>query len=159
MSVSIVEFNPLHRQAVISLLKKTAVFREDELEVAIEVIDAYLTQTDDYQIFAAIDEQATVLGYICFGKTPLCFTTFDIYWIAVHPHYHKQGVGTRLFEYAIAEIATQQGSLVVIETSSKPDYKPTQRFYEHLGCHLEAQIRDFYAPNDHKLIYTYRITG
>jgi hypothetical protein len=40
-----------------------------------------------------------------------------------------------------------------VETSSRPLYEPTRRFYLACGYRLEAQLEDFYAPGDGKVIF------
>lgn len=154
MPLKIVPLAPAHKEPIRKLLCETNAFRSDEIDIAIELIDACLNQTDDYQLYTATDDQGTVLGYVCFGKTPVTLTTFDLYWIATAPAAQGKGIGQKLFEFACNIIAEQGGKLVVIETSSQPKYEKTRKFYEKTGCVLEATIRDFYAPGDDKLIYT-----
>ncbi len=157
MKLEIVPFEYLHRKPVLTILRQTGVFRDDEIEVALELIDAYLSKTDDYQLKTAVDATGKVLGYVCFGKSPMTKSTFDLYWIAVDPTHYREGIGRKLFEEACKEIEAQGGALITIETSSKPQYHNTHRFYQEIGCQLEATIMDFYAPHDHKLIFTYRL--
>jgi hypothetical protein len=45
----------------------------------------------------------------------------------------------------------------VIETSSKESYGSTRRFYDKVGCTLAAQLPDYYAIGDDKLIYLKRV--
>ncbi|NTV45240.1 MAG: GNAT family N-acetyltransferase [Chlorobiales bacterium] len=152
--LNIVPLAPAHKELIRKLLCDTNAFRSDEIDVAIELIDAYLNKTDDYQLYTAIDDQGTVLGYVCFGKTPVTLTTFDLYWIATAIEAQGKGVGQALFDFTCNAITKQGGKLVVIETSSQPKYEKTWRFYEKIGCTVEARIKDFYAPGDDKLIYT-----
>lgn len=150
----IVPLTHAHREPLHNILSDTNAFRDDEINVALELIDACLNRTDDYQVYTAIDDGDAVLGYVCFGKTPVTLTTFDLYWIATAPSVQGKGVGHRLFEFACKTILEQGGKLVVIETSSLPKYEKTRVFYEKTGCTLEAVIKGFYAPGDDKLIYT-----
>ena len=52
------------------------------------------------------------------------------------------------------EIKRLGGRAIYIETSSKPLYKPTQKFYLDNGYRIEAILKDFYDLNDDKLIFT-----
>ena len=54
-------------------------------------------------------------------------------------------------------MARRGGRLLLIETSSKPNYAPTIEFYKRNGYHLEARIRDYYRPGDDKLIFAKEI--
>ncbi|MDX2127409.1 MAG: GNAT family N-acetyltransferase [Chloroherpetonaceae bacterium] len=147
------------------LLWETNSFRSDEIEVAMELVEENLSKQgkltpEDYHIAVSFnDESKTVEGYVCFGKTPMTISTFDLYWIAVHPKAQGKGLGKKLFFYAEMESAKMGGRLFVIETSSQPKYEATRQFYERIGCTLEATIRDFYDLGDDKLIYSKRIEG
>jgi hypothetical protein len=50
------------------------------------------------------------------------------------------------------------GRLVLVETSSRPDYDRTRTFYARLGYTESARIRDFYAPADDRIMLTTRLT-
>ena len=45
-----------------------------------------------------------------------------------------------------------------VETSSRDDYAPTRAFYLACGYQIVAELPDFYAPGDGKLIYL-RVLG
>jgi hypothetical protein len=47
--------------------------------------------------------------------------------------------------------------LIVIETSTRPQYEPTRGFYLRCGYELAASIADFYAPGDGKAMYVKRL--
>jgi hypothetical protein len=42
---------------------------------------------------------------------------------------------------------------IYADTSSRPQYEPTRRFYEACGYRREAFLADFYAPGDGKIIF------
>ena len=48
--------------------------------------------------------------------------------------------------------------LLVVETSSRPDYAHTREFYARGGYCEVARVRDFYAPADDRIILTTRLT-
>jgi len=95
-----------------------------------------------------------VAGWICFGPTPCTVGTFDIYWIAVDPAAQGHGVGTALMARAESEIHAAGGRLAAAETSGRPSYAATRRFYNRLGYHEAAVIPDFYGPGDDQVIFT-----
>ena len=61
-----------HRSKLVSLLEATAEFTAPEVAVAIELIDAALAEpaSDDYR-FIVCQEGTHLLGYACFGATPM----------------------------------------------------------------------------------------
>lgn len=146
------------REAVLALVEATGFFRPAEVEVAREVLDAALAggEGGHYQSFAAC-LGGRVVGWVCFGPTPCTEGTFDIYWIAVAREQQGKGIGAALMEYAEGLIAARGGRLAVVETSGRPDYEPTRRFYLGLGYREASRVRDFYAPGDDKVVYTKRL--
>jgi ribosomal protein S18 acetylase RimI-like enzyme len=147
------------RPRLLSLLERTGMFTKDELDVALELIDAWLDKPDqkDYIVRTAVLD-GRVAGYVCYGPTPAAEGTFDLYWIAVDPDLQGRGLGRDLLEHAEEAIRGAGGRLVIIETSSVEKYRPTQAFYEGRGYAVEARIKDFYRPGDDRLIFTRRLT-
>jgi ribosomal protein S18 acetylase RimI-like enzyme len=45
------------------------------------------------------------------------------------------------------------GERLVLETSGRPDYERSRRFYERAGFTVQGRIPDFYKPGDDCLIY------
>ena len=46
-----------------------------------------------------------------------------------------------------------------VETSSRPLYRPTRRFYQARGYAPQAVLPEFYAPGDDKMIYVKTLPG
>jgi len=101
-----------------------------------------------------VDDLGVVLGYLCYGPTPLTEGTYDLYWIAVDPDYAGQGIGTRLLKHFENEVRRKQGYLIVIETSSTPEYTDTREFYLRKGYLLAETIKDFYRRGEDRVTYT-----
>lgn len=141
------------------ILQNTPEFKPSEVVVAEEVIDSYLHDPhgSGYHIFVAEDESA-VVGYISYGPTPLTEGTWDIYWIAVSAEKQGRGIGGALMAHAEDKIRRAQGRLILIETSSKPEYENTRRFHLSHGYEVAGRIPDFYAPGDDKLILQKRLS-
>jgi ribosomal protein S18 acetylase RimI-like enzyme len=146
-----------HRPAILSILQRTGIFKDFEIDVALEVLDVYLYQDgqEDYQVFIA-DLEGTVAGYVCIGRNAVTQGTFELYWIAVDPSFQKRGIGGTLMETAEEEALSQGGRMMAVETSSGENYGPTRSFYRRLGYEEEARVRDYYAPGDDKLILVKR---
>ncbi len=136
------------------ILVATKVFREEEIEVAVELMEATLGKTEDYLHRTIVDDTGAVQGYYCIGPTPMTKGTFDLYWIAVNPEFHGQGMGSTLLRDCEEFIRSMNGTLVVVETSSLPKYEATRRFYLRNRFVEAARIRDYYAAGDDLMIYT-----
>ena len=146
------------KQAVMDMLLNTPEFKPIEVATAEELIDAYLDQGLSSGYFLLVAEvDSSVAGYICYGPTPITTGTWDVYWMAVSRQFQRHGVGRALLAATEAEIKNTQGRLIIIETSSKPDYEKAQRFYSSQGYELISRIADFYEPGDDKLTYLKRL--
>jgi ribosomal protein S18 acetylase RimI-like enzyme len=145
------------RAAVEQITRATGLFREDELPVAVEVLDAAAAGDPSYTALAA-EVDGRVVGWICWGPTPCTVGTWDLYWMAVDPSLQGSGVGTALIhemEQRLAGLAR----VIVVETAGRPDYAGTRAFYEARGYRAVATIPDFYAPGDDQVVYLKYLTS
>ena len=149
---------PGHTTTIEEMLRSSGYFREAEIVVAIEVLQAYFEKPEqDYFALGAFTPGGTLLGYVCYGPTPCTIGTYDLYWIAVLPNAQKLGVGTNLLQEVERRLAKEDARLVMIETSSQPLYEPTRQFYMRRGYAEVARVPDFYSDGDDRLIFAKRI--
>ena len=149
-----------HERADIERITRAAGnFHADELTTPLELFDGYLRdpRVSGYNFLSA-KRDGGMVGYACYGPTALTEGTFDLYWIAAEASAHGQGVGRALFDRVVGEIKQSNGRLMMIWTSSTPDYERARKFYMRMGCRLEAQIKDFYRSGDDLFIFSFRIT-
>jgi ribosomal protein S18 acetylase RimI-like enzyme len=141
------------RAALVNILNAIPEFSPADVLVAIEVIDSYLQNPagSGYNVLVAEIEK-DIVGYICYGPTPLTQGTWDYYWMATSPERQGQGIGGSLMALAENQIMESGGRMIMIETSSRPDYEKTLRFHRHHGYEIICRIPDFYAPGDDKLV-------
>ena len=142
------------KSAVMRLLRNIPEFKAHEIPVAKEVIDAYLnspTNSGYHAQVAVIGSE--IIGYICYGPTPLTNGTWDIYWIAVSQNKQRAGIGKTLLLSAEKQIKKAEGRMILIETSSTINYEKSRRFYISQGYKLISQIENFYSMGDHKLTF------
>ncbi len=149
---------PKDKSTIMNILRTIREFTPEEVVVAEEVLDAYLEapSSSGYYVFV-VEVDSTLTGYVCYGPTPLTKGTWDVYWVAVDPGGQGQGVGTALMAFTEGKIKENQGRLVIVETSGRPDYEKTRRFYKSRDYEVAARIVDFYAPGDDKLILGKRL--
>ncbi len=98
-----------------------------------------------------------MLGFACYGPRPLTRGTYDLYWIAVRRTAQGRGVGGALLQRVAQDVRALGGRMIVAETSGRPDYEPTRRFYETHGYVREATLSDFYGPGDDLVVYVQRL--
>ena len=176
------ELRPEHRARVAEILRATRVFNEAEVSVALELFDEVYARSEvgdgrwedrpvapptshlrptvphpDYCFLGAFDAGGRLLGYACYGPTPATDRTYDLYWIAVDPAAQGTGTGTRLITEVERRVAALHARLLIIETSSRPEYEATRRFYVARAYDEAARVGSFYAPGDDRVIYTKRV--
>jgi ribosomal protein S18 acetylase RimI-like enzyme len=145
---------PTDIKDIVEIVRSTRFFNAEELDVAAELVEERLakgTASGYFFLFLELDKKVT--GYSCFGPIPGTLTSFDLYWIAVHNESRGTGLGKIIMERSEKEITRMNGDRIYLETSSKELYIPTRKFYERCGYMAEAQLKDFYAPGDDKIIY------
>lgn len=103
--------------------------------------------------FVFAEQEGRTVGYACYGPIACTVSSYDLYWIVVHRARQGAGVGRLLLKAAEDRIARAGGTRIYVETSSREQYEPTRRFYEHFGFRREATLPDFYAPGDGKVVY------
>mgnify|MGYP001407136671 CR=1 FL=1 len=147
------------REQLVKILVTCGSFTEEEIKVALELIDIYITDKSqkDYEIF--VDAEGKIVnGYVCIGHRPLTEGTYDLYWIAVNPEIQSKGIGSLLVQFSEEHLKKKGGRLILIETSQKPSYEKERRFYERNGYTELVTIREFYRPGDSLVIFAKYLT-
>ncbi len=152
------KMSPKDKAFIMEILKTTEMFSDAEVAVAEELIDIFLKNEiqKDYIIYVSEEDDGNLTGYVCYGPTPATEGTFDLYWIAVSPKYQNKGIGKKLLRFTEDEVRCVGGRMIIIETSSREKYIPTQEFYKRTNYGLDARIRDFYSSGDDRLIFVKR---
>ena len=167
MSIRLGPLRPRDRARVTELLVSTAVFSPEEVDVALQLFDASMrpdgaagaddAQLADYEFTGAFEGER-LIGYACAGPTPATEGTFDLYWLAVDAAAQGKGIGTTLVREVERGLRERGARMLLVETSSRPDYSNTRAFYARCGYTEAARIKDFYAPADDRIMLTTRLT-
>ncbi|MEJ5364253.1 MAG: GNAT family N-acetyltransferase [Desulfosoma sp.] len=146
---------PSDMDAVEQIAAETGFFNAEEIAVARDLARQNLTlgAAASGYYFIVAEHDGRVVGYTCYGPISGTAGRFDLYWIVVDPAWQGRGVGKVLLHATEEAIRRAGGRKVYVETSSRPLYEPTRRFYLHAGYVRVASLPDFYAPDDHKMIY------
>ncbi|MEZ6037344.1 MAG: GNAT family N-acetyltransferase [Planctomycetota bacterium] len=138
-----------------AMVAASGFFNPDEVRIARELVEERLQRglASGYRFLFADDAAGELVGYSCYGPVDGTARSWDLFWIAVAPSRQRHGLGRALLSATEAAIAGLGGGLVWVETGGKALYEPTRRFYERCGYTRQAELRDFYAPGDAKVIY------
>jgi GNAT superfamily N-acetyltransferase len=144
------------RTAIEAFSRSISLFRPDEIEIALEVLDSsFKPGQKDYTTLGA-ELDGRLVGWICWGPTPCTLGTYDLYWVAVDPSVQGAGVGSLLvaeMEKRLAGVAR----IIVVETAGRDDYRPTREFYLRRGYEVVGQVPDFYEPGDDQVVFLKRL--
>jgi D-alanine-D-alanine ligase len=142
------------RNDVRQIVESTGFFSEAEIGIAVELVEERLSkglQSGYHFLFGEMTGRT--IGYTCFGPIPGAANRYDFYWIAVHHDFHRSGIGKSLLVKTEEAIEKQGGQRIYIETSSRDQYRTTRMFHRACGYREEAVLKDFYGPEDDKVIY------
>ena len=114
-------------QRVRRLVDITGFFNPAEVDVAEELVGEYLAKGDasGYHFIMA-DHYGRLAGYVCFGPIPGTASSYDLYWIAVHPDFQGRGLGRRL--------------MVETERPSKRPAAAASMWILRSGCNTPARV-------------------
>jgi D-alanine-D-alanine ligase len=145
---------PDDRAPLEQMIRGTGFFTEAEVEVAMELIDAYIEKGEKSgYCFLVRDFGEGIEGYTCYGQIPCTRSSWDLYWIVVRNDLQRQKLGSGLLVETERWIANLGGTLLYIDTSARPLYNPTRLFYQRNGYVERAFLKDFYTPGDGKFIF------
>ncbi len=150
---------PPDRDAIVALLRSDTTFHAEEIDVALELVDEALEDPEEGYDVLVCDEAGKVLGYVCYGKTPMTEWTWDLYWIATHKDARGKGIATKLVGAMEETIARERGRIVRLETSQMEAYGAARTFYERRGYVEVGRIADFYKAGDDLIIFAKRLDG
>jgi ribosomal protein S18 acetylase RimI-like enzyme len=148
-------YNSRDRERIRGILAGSGTFTEEEVAVALEVIDdaQKYPESDDYTILCADGGDGCVVGYICFGPIPMTDRCFDLYWICVDGDKKRSGIGSSLVRAMEADLADRNVRHIYIDTSSTTPYTEARRFYERHGYCVASVYPDFYREGDDRIVY------
>lgn len=96
---------------------------------------------------------ARPVGYVCFGRTPMTESTYDLYWLVISPTDRGRGLGHALVARFEDHLRANGGRTVRVETSSLEGQGGASRFYDSAGYGRAGVIPDFYRAGDDLLIF------
>ena len=149
----------------IARIKQIAVaadmFTADEAEFFDEMLHGALDGSlEGHQWLVVETAEGTIVSATQFAPEPFADRMWNLYFIAVDPEQQGSGIGRAMMGHVETEL-TQRGEdharTLIVETSSTDQYARTRQFYLGLGYDEEACIRDFYGPDDHKIVFWKRL--
>lgn len=131
-------------------------FDVDEVEFFDEMLGGFFDHSMDGHRWLVVEDDGTVVASANFAPEPFADRMWNLYFIAVTPERQRDGLGAMLMGHVEDDLAGRGpdvARVLVVETSSTDQYAPTREFYRRLGYDEEARIRQFYGPDDDKIVF------
>lgn len=150
---------PSDAASIRRLCERAGNFHPPEIEIAVELVEERLAKgpSSGYE-FVFAEQEGQVVGYACYGPIGCTVGSFDLYWIAVDKACQGQGLGRALLRQAEDQMRAAGVRRLYIDTSGRPDYRPTRAFYEKCGYTIDVIQKNFYAVGDDRVIFV-KIVG
>ena len=136
------------------LTDETGFFKPHEIDTLQEVLDDYHAENHRAgHVCQVLQRDGAPVGFAYFGPAPMTIGTWELWWIVIEKNVQAQGLGGELLRFVEEEVRRLEGRVLFIDTSSQPLYEPTLRFYLKNGYERHAELKEFYAPGDDKIVF------
>ena len=136
---------------LITLAKATGLFEEEQLDELTATIEQ-CCQGETNEI-CVTDFEAEPVGVAYLAPERMTDGTWNLYLLAVHPKYQRQGRGAALIDYVEKRLIQDKVRLLLVETAGTDDFEYVREFYRQNGFQQEATVRDFYIAGVDKIIF------
>ena len=145
------------RKEIVEIASATGLFSLADLAEFDAMASEHLNGNDNTQrwIVEESSEQADsgLRGAAYFAPEPFAEGVWNLYFIGVPPHEQGKGHGRSLVGHVEKELQQRGQRLLLVETSGTDSFERTRAFYRKIGFSEEARIRDYYSPDDDKIIF------
>lgn len=149
------------RAAVHALALVNHMFAPDELGGIDEMLSGYLDGSLPGHRWVVAESAGAIIGGGYVAPEPFADRVWNLYFLAVHPEAHGQGVGTSIVDDVVDHLMSAgeaAARVLLVETSSTTAYDGARAFYRARGFVEEARIREYYGPEDDKIVFWRRLT-
>ena len=126
-------------------------------EMLEEMISEYLKNPNSEEVWFTEIKHGKAISIGFCAPEKLAEGTYNLYAIGVRSDFQSQGTGRRMMTFIEKHLRANGHRILIVETSGIDDFELTRKFYEKLGYHREAVIRDFWKDGDDKVIFWKRL--
>lgn len=146
------------RDKIIALIEAIGLFEPDEIADVAHMLSERFSNTSTHRdthrdMWFVDDESDNFVSVAYVAPERMTEGTWNLYLIAVHPRYQKQGRGAFLLNYVEQALVERQARLLLVETLALDEFDYVRKFYQKNGFEEEARIREFYAAGADKVIF------
>ena len=121
------------------------------------MIDRFLADAAGDEIWLTAEWGGEVVGFCYAAQERLTEGTWNMLAIAVDPAVQGKGIGTGIVDRLHSAISGRSARLVIVDTSSLPEFAPARAFYLRNGYTEEARIREFWGDGNDKVVFWKRV--
>ncbi len=139
--------------ALIAVAAASGLFEPSQTEELAEMLNQYFSGENQSPEFWLTDDDNEPVGMAYAAPERMTEGTWNLYLLAVHPNYQKQGRGKALMNHVEQMLIERGQRVLLVETSGTEDFDYVRAFYRKSGYQEEARIREFYADGVDKIIF------
>lgn len=148
--------------AVKRIAVEAGLFGEDDVAFFDEMLAGSFDGSMTDHHWLVVEAGGTIVAAAYYAPEPFADRMWNLYFIAVDPAHHGHGVGGDLLahvERSLRDRGDGTARVLIVETSSTDQYARTRDFYRAHGFDEEARIRQFYGPDDDKIVFWKSLTS
>jgi ribosomal protein S18 acetylase RimI-like enzyme len=132
-------------------------FEPNDMSGFDEGLNGYLNGSmEGHRWVVATATQGRLQGAAYYAPEPFGDRVWNLYFLAVDPSEHGQGVGSALVKHVERTLRAEgrtSARVLIVETSSGSAYEGAREFYTRRGFDQEAVIREYYGPDEDKVVF------
>jgi ribosomal protein S18 acetylase RimI-like enzyme len=136
--------------ALKEVIDSTGLFPSEMIE---DMTADFLSNPESVDVWLTKEVGGVPIAIAYYAPERLTEGTYNLYLIAVRKEDQGKGMGAELMKYVEAKLQQEGHRVLLVETSSLPEFEATRNFYAKLNYTKEATIRDFYKEGEHKIIF------
>lgn len=136
------------------VLDSSGLFPSEYLE---EMISDYLSDPASEEIWFTYVQDSEPVGFGFCVPEKLTDGTYNLLAIAVNKNLQGLGIGSKMMEYLEDELKRQNKRILIVDTSSSPDFVLTRSFYVKAGYTNVSTIKDFWKDGEDKVTFYKRL--
>jgi len=144
---------PNDTNALLALAEAIGLFESNQIEELAQMLNQHFSDETNSGGLWFTDNENELVGVAYVAPERMTEGTWNLYLIAIHPNYQRQGRGAALLSHIEQMLAERDERVLLVETSGLKDFEYVRAFYRKSGYDEEARIREFYKAGDDKIIF------
>lgn len=152
---------PSDRDEVLRVAVDSGLFSPEDVGAFADVVDAGLVADAGPAVWLVAEASAQVVAAAYAAPEPFGDRVWNLLFLAVERSAQSRGAGTALvaaLDERLRAAGPGDARILLVETSSGPDQDVARAFYAARGFTEEARIREYYGPDEDKVVFWRRLS-